>query len=527
MSTPHQPRVRRNEWQRLAVPEFGAWEPTLSVSVVVPAWDAAALMPYVLAGLAAQSYPSHLLEVIVVDDGPGLLGLPELRPERTRVVRVTDGWGRANACHTGAMVAEGEVLHWLDADMLVERTEVEAQLRWHHQVDHVAVLGDKWFVDPAPVLASTPDEVRARVAADEVGAWWGHDERTPHTWVDEVYERTDDLRQAGWSALRTHTGATASVRRDTYLEAGGMDTTLRLGEDISLGARLSEVGCVFVPDHEAVSWHLGPTHVMERRDQVNAYNDPFFADRTPVLRAKRFPGRTYAVPYLDVVLDVRGFEVADVVRTVGAVLVSTLHDLRVTLLDDFSVLSEERMAVLDDPHLSTRTLHQTFVGDPRVRLLDELPEGRSDAPFQLTLPGATFAPRRSALQELVLHLEHTHDGLREIALRDGTTARLVRTAAIERARRLVQPGEDLDAVIDEIAGSARLEGRHAGFGRSANVAPVTYPRVGGPAVSEEEAWTRIEAQLTARNIPPSTRSRRPEQDGEPGRADGLEGARDG
>ncbi len=508
-STSPQPRVRRNEWQVLAVPPLGAWEPTLSVSVVIPAYDAGRLLPYVLAGLAAQSYPDHLLEVVVVDDGPTTsapLVLPELRPGRTRLVRVEHGWGRANACHTGALVAEGDVLHWLDADMLAERTEVEAQLRWHHAIDHAAVLGTKWFVDPAPVLAATPEEVRTRVERDEVGSWWSPEERTGHTWVEEIYARTDELRQAGWFALRTHTGATASVRRDTYLESGGMDTTLRLGEDIALGARLAEVGVVFVPDREAIGWHLGPTHVMSRRGQVNAYNDPFHADTSPVLHAKRFPGRTYSVPYLDVLLDLRraDHEAADVIACVDAVLASTLHDLRVTLVGDFAGLSDARTAVLDDSLLATRIIHQTYVGDPRVRLRDDLPAGRPDTPFRLTLPGADFAPRRAALERLLLHLEHTHDGLRVITFRDGTSARLVRTAALMRARRTARPGEDLDAdpdrALDEVAGAAELTGREAGWGRSTKVSPTFYPRTGGRPVSSEDAWTRIGEQLGARGI---------------------------
>ncbi|MAS54551.1 MAG: glycosyl transferase family 2 [Pimelobacter sp.] len=497
-----QPRVRRNEWGALEVPEVGGWEPTLSVSVVIPAYDAARLLPIVLAGLAAQSYPAHLLEVVVADDGPGILALPEVRPERTRIVRVDQGWGRANACHQAALVAEGEVLHWLDADMLAERTEVEAQLRWHHLSDHAVVLGDKWFVDPTPALDRTPDDVVAAVAADEVGSWWGHDERTPHTWVEEIYGRTDDLREAGWYALRTHTGACASVRRDTYLDAGGMDTTLRLGEDISLGARLAEAGAFFVPDREAVSWHLGPTHVMGRREQVNAYNDPFLADSSPVLRAKRSPGRTYSVPYLDVVLDARGHEAGDVIASVRAVLASTLHDLRVTVLGDFAHLSEERMSVLDDPHVATRIIRQTFVGDPRVRLLDDLPAGRSDTPFRLTLPGPRFAPRSQALEALLLHLEHTHDGARVITHDDGTRSVLARTAASSRARRVAGPGEDLDAVVAQIAGVAEIAGRAAGFVRSPEAAPMTYPVTGGRPIDAAAAWSRIDDQLGKRGYAP-------------------------
>ena len=153
--TSSQPRVRRNEWGSLLVPPLGLWQPHLNVSIVMPAYGAHRTLPYVLAGLAAQSYPSHLVEVIVVDDGAHAgqqpLELPEVRPDNARIVRVEEGWGRANACHLGAGLAEGDVIHWLDADMLPDREHVEAQLRWHHEIDYAVVLGHKWFVDPAPL----------------------------------------------------------------------------------------------------------------------------------------------------------------------------------------------------------------------------------------------------------------------------------------------------------------------------------------------------------------------------------------
>lgn len=491
-----QPRVRRNEWQVLDPPEVDAWDPSLSVSMVIPAHDAGRLLPYVLAGLAAQTYPSHLLEVVVVDDGPGILTLPDVRPERTRIVRVTQGWGRANACHTGALAAEGDVLHWYDADMLAGPREVEAQLRWHHVLDHAVVLGDKWFVDPAPVLAESPEEVGAAVAEDRVAAYFADQERVPHTWIEEIYARTDDLRVAGWFALRTHAGATASVRRDLYLESGGMDTSLRLGEDIALGARLGEAGAVFVPERQARSWHLGPTNVMSRREQVNAYNDPFHADGSPVLHAKRRAGRSYALPYLEVVLDTRGLRADDVIATVDVVLASTVHDLVVTLLGDWSAVTQERMSVLDHPSLPARLIAATYAGDPRVRLRETLPEGRSDAPFRLVLPGADFAPRRPALEKLLLHLEHTHDGLRLIRLEDDTTARIERTAAYARARRVARAGEDLDTVVAEIAGVGEVAGKRTGFAPSVAVRPRSYPRTGGPPVSAEEAWARADKALS-------------------------------
>ena len=90
--TSSQPRVRRNEWGSLLVPPLGQWEPHLSVSLVMPAYGAHRTLPYVLAGLAEQTYPSHLMELIVVDDGAAAgqppLELPEVaarqRPDHPR-----------------------------------------------------------------------------------------------------------------------------------------------------------------------------------------------------------------------------------------------------------------------------------------------------------------------------------------------------------------------------------------------------------------------------------------------------------
>jgi len=496
-----QPRIRRNDWGSLAVPELGAWEPSLNVSVVIPAYDAGRLLPVVLAGLAAQSYPAHLLEVVVANDGPGDLELPEIRPERTRIVPVTEGWGRASACHTGALAAEGDVLHWLDADMLVERDHVEAQLRWHHVVDYAVALGHKLFVDPAPVLAVSLDEIRDRVTLDRVGELFEGQERERH-WVEDVYERTDDLRQAGPNALRTHVGATASLHRALYLESGGMDTELRLGEDISLGHRLAEVGAVFVPDRASRSWHLGPSHVMGRVDEVTAYNDPFLSDRVPNLRAKRGPCRSYAIPYVDVVLDVRDQPHASVTALVDALLQSTLPDLVVTLRGAWDRLTDERRSPLDEPLLAQRIVHAAYRSEQRVRLLTRMPAGQPDATFRLHLPNADWVPARRALADLVLHVEKTHEGLRQVSLPDGSVARLERTAAFARASRLARPGEDLDDVVDDVYGRTSMAAEDLGFDKATTVNRPRLARTGGPPLEPEEAWAYVEKAHGGRRAKP-------------------------
>ncbi len=69
MTTNPSPRVRANDWRVLRVQDLGSWTPTLTVSVVITAFRAERTLPFTLAALTAQTYPAHLLEVVVVDDG--------------------------------------------------------------------------------------------------------------------------------------------------------------------------------------------------------------------------------------------------------------------------------------------------------------------------------------------------------------------------------------------------------------------------------------------------------------------------
>jgi hypothetical protein len=462
-----QPVVRANDWGSLTPATLGAWEPTRSVTVVVPTFNYQQKLPYVLAGLAAQSYPSHLLEVLVVDDQSiPTQELPEVRPDNTRLIRVEEGWGRANACHLGALAAEGEILHWYDADMLAHREEVEAHARWHHLVDYAVPGGHKLFVDPAPLFDIDPAVVRDRIAAGEAAALFPGQEHEPHQWVEDYWAKTDDLRTAGPRAQRFHIGMTGSVTKALYLDSDGFDVTLRLGEDMHLGHSLAQAGGVFVVDREARSWHLGRSQVLRRAEQVNRYNDPYLADLVPTMRPKRNKrGRTYQVPYLEVVLEAGPAD--ETIRVVDSLLDGDVPDLRVTVVGPWSSVHEDRVQPVEDPVLETRLVHRSYLHEPRVRLVESAPTS-SDAEFVLTLPDTSLAPLAAALPALLDDLERTHHGARLLpyesgAVDDGVTARLERTSALARVARLADDGDDRDALLDESFGLKTYAATSVGF----------------------------------------------------------------
>ncbi|MBS2940372.1 glycosyltransferase [Nocardioides sp. J2M5] len=457
-----QPVVRHNDWGTLTPATLGAWEPTLAVTVVVPTFNYQHTLPYVLAGLAAQSYPSHLLEVLVVDDQSSpAQELPEVRPDNTRILRVEEGWGRANACHLGALAADGDVLHWYDADMLAYREEVEAHARWHHLVDYAVPGGHKRFVDPTTLLEVDPAVVRDRVAAGEAVDLFPGQEHEPHQWVEDYWAKTDDLRTAGPRAQRYHIGMTGSVTKALYLDSDGFDRTLRLGEDMHLGHSLAQAGGVFVVDREARSWHLGRSQVLRRAEQVNRYNDPYLADLVPTMRPKRSKrGRAYQVPYLEVVLEAGPAD--ETIHLVDSLLDGDVPDLRVTVVGPWSSVHEDRVQPVEDPVLETRLVHRSYLYEPRVRLVEQAP-ATSDAEFLLTLPDVSMAPLPATLAALLDDLERTHHGARLLTYGSGAVARLERTAALARVARLAGDGDDREALLDESFGVKTYDATSVGW----------------------------------------------------------------
>lgn len=472
-STPgagQQPSVRGNDWSVLDVPALGTWEPALTVSVIIPAHDPLHL-PKVLAGLAAQSYPDHLLEVVVVDDGSDPpLGLPEVRPVHTRLVSTAAGWGRAAACQHGVDHSDGQVIHWLDADMVPHRHEVEAHLRWHHVVDYAVTLAEKTFAATDALDHLTPSALHALIDSGADPTDLARGETWPHEWVDSILRTTNRLRTAGPRAMRVHVGASATVGRELYQESGGMPVDLVLGEDIVLGYRLREAGAVFIPDAEARCTHLGETTVMRRERVLNRYNRPFIADKVPEFRGHRTAiPRSYEVPYVEVVVPVEDATYEDVRVVVDHLLAGRLPDLVVTLVADWRKLTAERRAVLNDEHLDLRLVAAAYASEHRVRRLSRESD-RSDATFRLQLPGAAWVPVGKALDRLVLAVETEQLDVVEVDLPGAASrARLARSSYVARALRSggqIEIDELYDATdvgFASVAGAPRIRRARGGL----------------------------------------------------------------
>jgi len=105
------------------------------VSVVVPAFDAAAWIDATLASVVAQTYPRNALEVIVVDDGStdatGDVAARRLHAGggQHQVIRREIPGGPGAARNDGWRRATGEWVQFLDADDLIAPEKIAVQIR--------------------------------------------------------------------------------------------------------------------------------------------------------------------------------------------------------------------------------------------------------------------------------------------------------------------------------------------------------------------------------------------------------------
>ncbi|WP_431896590.1 glycosyltransferase [Nonomuraea sp. bgisy101] len=452
------PRVRGNDYRTLDVPALGSWTPTMSVSVVIPAYGGQDKLDLVVEGLARQSYPGHLTEVIVVDNGSD----PALRvPPWVKLV-VCEEPGRATARNAGLAVASGEVVHWLDSDVVLTPRALEAHMRWHHAAPYLVVTGYIRFTS-APVPAELPDDLERSFEPAE-----------PHKWIVDLVERTDGLTANPTRPFSLHVGGATSVNARLIAAAGPMDEELILGQDTEMGYRLAQAGAVFVPEPLARAYHLGPTMRMRDKAPIDRVSHATVADRIPAYRWLRsHPGRQWKVPFVEAVVEAAGAAYEDVRATVDALLAGTVPDVRVTLVGPWDSLARDRRAPLKDPNLDLVLAQGHYAHEGRVRLaVDDVVEPA--VPYVLRVP-AGWVPGADTLARLLDVAGSEGQGLVDVLLAESASgivsARLERTAAYARAAIVAGPEEDLDDAVDSVFGVRWVAGETYGFTRQTRDIP--------------------------------------------------------
>jgi len=207
-----------------------------SITVVIPTFNRRPSLARLLDGLSQQTYPMEQFEVLVVDDGSTDDTLPYLRGRQTPfALRILQQGhrGPGPARNAGVSQASGEIVLFLDDDVVPVPNLVERHSRCHQENPGAVVIG--------PMLPPS-DWPRP--------AWV--------RWEEEKLERQYQAmleRKYACTARQFYT-ANASLRRSQLLDAGGFDPVFVRAEDVELGYRLRERGARFIFDPHAAVRHF-------------------------------------------------------------------------------------------------------------------------------------------------------------------------------------------------------------------------------------------------------------------------------
>lgn len=199
------------------------------ISVIIPVYNGRAFLHRCLGAILASSYRSF--EVIVVDDCSTDDSAAICRKMEAKVLSTPKQSGPASARNAAATTAKGEILMFVDADVVVEPDTLEKIAKhFKHQPEISALFG------------SYDDEPAEKNFLSQYKNLQHH----------FVHQNSNSNASTFWSGL-------GAMRKDVFIEHGGFDCekfAVPSIEDIDLGFRLRKAGHQILLDRSIQAKHL-------------------------------------------------------------------------------------------------------------------------------------------------------------------------------------------------------------------------------------------------------------------------------
>ncbi len=206
------------------------------VSVIVPTYNRKEDLKKCLYSLLSVDYPKDKYEIIVIDDGStdGTFEfMKNISHKYGRLIKYhrQNNSGPAKARNLGIKKAKGEIIFFVDDDVLVPKDFIKKSLKWYRN-KKVAGVGGKVI----PKKLSWPDLYYIARSIDEF-----------------LY-----LIKVNRKLKRGIATALCSYRKNVLIKLGGFDENFPLaaGEDIDLTRRVVDYGFIVIKDPSIIGEHL-------------------------------------------------------------------------------------------------------------------------------------------------------------------------------------------------------------------------------------------------------------------------------
>lgn len=200
---------------------------SLKISVVIPTYNRRRVLASTLPSVLKQDFPREEFQVIVVVDGSSdgtVEMLREIKPACGLQIIEQPNRGQAVAKNAGARAARGELLLFLDDDIVCDSGLLRAHAEAHRGVERRLAFGPV-YVSPESPRALAAEMTRRR--------------------TDVYFRALSEGREVRWPE-DAYCPPNASVRRSDFVACGGFDERFgRSREEIDLGLRLWESGLQF------------------------------------------------------------------------------------------------------------------------------------------------------------------------------------------------------------------------------------------------------------------------------------------